>query len=302
MIVGYMLTDIALFFLVYAVIGWITEVVYQAVSKGIVVNRGFLNGPICPIYGFGSLFVILLVKALGLDHSSFTADSQVFLLGMMLSTMLELIGGFALLKIFHARWWDYSSKPFNYHGYICLEFSIIWGFGILIVVRRIQPFVETVFGGLATSTVGIILLVIAYIAFISDFAVSVLIILGLNKRIKMLDDMKKSMTEFSDSLSNRIGDDVINAKEKVDAYRAESTSFEAEIRDAAADRRAEVAKELAEMKRDYELAREEFYKKMRKTKFLGTGRILKSYPDLRIVDHSKIVDKIKENLKYKTKS
>lgn len=302
MIVGYMLTDIALFFLVYAVIGWITEVVYQAVSKGIVVNRGFLNGPICPIYGFGSLFVILLVKALGLDHSSFTADSQVFLLGMMLSTMLELIGGFALLKIFHARWWDYSSKPFNYHGYICLEFSIIWGFGILIVVRRIQPFVETVFGGLATSTVGIILLVIAYIAFISDFAVSVLIILGLNKRIKMLDDMKKSMTEFSDSLSNRIGDDVINAKEKVDAYRAESTSFEAEIRDAAADRRAEVAKELADMKRDYELAREEFYKKMRKTKFLGTGRIFKSYPDLRIVDHSKIVDKIKENLKYKTKS
>lgn len=302
MIVGYMLTDIALFFLVYAVIGWITEVVYQAVSKGIVVNRGFLNGPICPIYGFGSLFVILLVKALGLDHSSFTADSQVFLLGMMLSTMLELIGGFALLKIFHARWWDYSSKPFNYHGYICLEFSIIWGFGILIVVRRIQPFVETVFGGLATSTVGIILLVIAYIAFISDFAVSVLIILGLNKRIKMLDDMKKSMTEFSDSLSNRIGDDVINAKEKVDAYRAESTSFEAEIRDAAADRRAEIAKELADMKRDYELAREEFYKKMRKTKFLGTGRILKSYPDLRIVDHSKIVDKIKENLKYKTKS
>lgn len=302
MIVGYMLTDIALFFLVYAVIGWITEVVYQAVSKGIVVNRGFLNGPICPIYGFGSLFVILLVKALGLDHSSFMADSQVFLLGMMLSTMLELIGGFALLKIFHARWWDYSSKPFNYHGYICLEFSIIWGFGILIVVRRIQPFVETVFGGLATSTVGIILLVIAYIAFISDFAVSVLIILGLNKRIKMLDDMKKSMTEFSDSLSNRIGDDVINAKEKVDAYRAESTSFEAEIRDVAADRRAEVAKELADMKRDYELAREEFYKKMRKTKFLGTGRILKSYPDLRIVDHSKIVDKIKENLKYKTKS
>ena len=56
------------------------------------------------------------------------------------------------------------------------------------------------------------------------------------------------------------------------------------------------------MKRDYELAREEFYKKMRKTKFFGTGRILKSYPDLRIVGHSEIVDKIKETLRYKTKS
>ena len=302
MIAGYILTDIALFFLVYAVIGWITEVVYQAISKGIVVNRGFLNGPICPIYGFGSLFVILLVKALGLDHSSFTSDLKVFLLGMLLSTMLELVGGYALLKIFHARWWDYTSKPFNYHGYICLEFSIIWGLGILVVVRRIQPFVEAVFGDLGTSIFGIILLLIAYIAFISDFAVSVLITLGLNKRITRLDDMKKSMTEFSDSLSTRIGDDAISAKEKVDAYRAESTSFEAEIRDAAADRRAEVAKELEDMKRDYELAREEFYKKMRKTKFFGTGRILKSYPDLRIVDHGEIVDKIKETLKYKIKS
>ena len=302
MIAGYILTDIAIFFLVYAVIGWITEVIYQAISKGIVVNRGFLNGPICPIYGFGSLFVILLVKALGLDHSSFTSDLQVFLLGMLLSTMLELVGGYALLKIFHARWWDYTSKPFNYHGYICLESSIIWGFGILIVVRRIQPFVEAVFGDLGTSIFGIILLLIAYITFISDFAVSVLITLGLNKKITRLDDMKKSMTEFSDSLSTRIGDDAISAKEKVDAYRAESTSFEAEIRDAAADRRAEVAKELEDMKRDYELAREEFYKNMRKTKFFGTGRILKSYPDLRIVDHGEIVDKIKETLKYKIKS
>jgi hypothetical protein len=302
MIAGYLMTEIALFFLVYSVIGWVTEVIYQAVSKGIVVNRGFLNGPVCPIYGFGSLFVILLVKALGLDHSSFTADAQVFLLGMLLSTMLELIGGYTLLTIFHARWWDYNSKPFNYHGYICLEFSIIWGFGILVVVRRIQPFVEAVFGDIATSTFGIILLLIAYIAFISDFAVSVLITLGLNKRITRLDDMKKSMTEFSDSLSTRIGVDAISAKEKVDAYRAESPSFEAEIRDAAADRRVEVAKELEDMKRDYELAREEFYKKMRKTKFFGTGRILKSYPDLRIVGHSEIVDKIKETLRYKTKS
>ena len=296
------MTEIALFFLVYSVIGWVTEVIYQAVSKGIVVNRGFLNGPECPIYGLGSLFVMLLLKALGLDHSSFTADAQVFLLGMLLSTMLELIGGYTLLTIFHARWWDYNSKPFNYHGYICLEFSIIWGFGILVVVRRIQPFVEAVFGDIATSTFGIILLLIAYIAFISDFAVSVLITLGLNKRITRLDDMKKSMTEFSDSLSTRIGVDAISAKEKVDAYRAESPSFEAEIRDAAADRRAEVAKELEDMKRDYELAREEFYKKMRKTKFFGTGRILKSYPDLRIVGHSEIVDKIKETLRYKTKS
>nr|WP_298874419.1 putative ABC transporter permease [uncultured Mogibacterium sp.] len=301
MIAGYLFTDIALFFLVYAVIGWVTEVVYQAVSKGIVVNRGFLNGPVCPIYGFGSLFVILLVKLFGLDQSSFSNDTKVFLLGMLLSTMLELVGGYALLKIFHARWWDYSKKPFNYHGYICLEFSIIWGFGILVVVRKIHPFIEMVFGGLLDSKIGIVLLFIAYIAFIADFAVSVMITLGLNKRITRLDDMQKSMTEFSDSLSTRIGKDALSAMEKVDEYKAQSTLFEAEMRDVAADRRAEVSLELAEMKKDYELAREEFYKKVRKSRFFGTGRILKSYPDLRIVNHVEIVEKIKERLKDRGK-
>ena len=301
MVAGYLISDIALFFIIYAVIGWVTEIIYQAVSKGIVVNRGFLNGPVCPIYGFGSLFVILLVKTLGIDYSSFSSDTKVFLLGMLLSTMLELVGGYALLKIFHARWWDYSTKPFNFHGYICLEFSIIWGFGILIVVRKIQPFIETVFGGLAPSTLGLVLLVAAYIILVSDFAVSVLITLGLNKRITRLDDMQKSMTEFSDSLSTRIGEDALSAMEIVDEYKMQSVLFEAEMRDVAADRKAEVSRELAEMKKDYELAREEFYKKLRKSRFFGAGRILTSYPNLRLVNHSEIVEKIKENLKYRCK-
>ena len=301
MVAGYLISDIALFFIIYAVIGWVTEIIYQAVSKGIVVNRGFLNGPVCPIYGFGSLFVILLVKTLGIDYSSFSSDTKVFLLGMLLSTMLELVGGYALLKIFHARWWDYSTKPFNFHGYICLEFSIIWGFGILIVVRKIQPFIETVFGGLAPSTLGLVLLVAAYIILVSDFAVSVLITLGLNKRITRLDDMQKSMTEFSDSLSTRIGEDALSAMEIVDEYKMQSALFEAEMRDVAADRKAEVSRELAEMKKDYELAREEFYKKLRKSRFFGPGRILTSYPNLRLVNHSEIVEKIKENLKYRCK-
>lgn len=301
MVAGYQFTDIALFFIIYAVIGWVTEVIYQAVSKGLVVNRGFLNGPVCPIYGFGSLFVILLVKALGLVYSSFETDAQVFLLGMLLSTVLELVGGYALLKIFHARWWDYTTMPFNFYGYICLEFSIIWGFGILVIVRRIHPFIENVFGGIVSSTLGLVILAAIYIIFLSDFAVSVLIILGLNKRITRLDDMQKSMAEFSDSLSTRIGEDALSAMEIVDEYKVQSALLEAEIRDVAADRRAEVSRELEEMKQEYELAREEFYKRVRRSRFFGSGRIFKSYPNLRLVNHGEIVEKIKENLKYRNK-
>ena len=297
MIGGYQITDIAIFFIVYSVLGWITEVIYQAVSKGLVVNRGFLNGPVCPIYGFGALFVILLVNVLDLSHSTTTSDIEVFLLGVVLSTLLELIGGYVLLKVFHARWWDYSGKPLNYHGYICLEFSLIWGFGILFIVRRIHPLTQSLLGGFSMSTPGLIVLAIAYAGFASDLVVSVLIMLGLNKKIRKLDDMQQAMREFSDELSTRIGENALSTKEHVDEYKVQSALFEADVRDMATARREEVSHELAEMKQQYELVRQELYKNLSKTSLVGSGRILKSYPDLHSVKYPELVDKIKRNFK-----
>lgn len=122
-------------FFIYAFLGWCTEVAYAALDTGKLVNRGFLNGPLCPIYGCGMAAVLTLLLPL--------QDNLLILFagGMLLTTLIELVGGWALKTLFHTTWWDYSDKPFNLGGYICLEFSILWGIGATIMVRVVHPVV-----------------------------------------------------------------------------------------------------------------------------------------------------------------
>ena len=132
------------YFLVFSFLGWCVEVAYQAVSKGLVVNRGFLNGPVCPIYGFGVLAVFFLLQITG-DGEFYEQNAlKVFIFGVVLATAVELFGGWILDKAFHARWWDYSDRPFNLNGYICLQFSIIWGMSVLLVVRAVYPILSSI--------------------------------------------------------------------------------------------------------------------------------------------------------------
>ena len=113
MVCGFSLYQILAFFLIYSCLGWCLEVIYAAVSTGQLVNRGFLNGPVCPIYGFGMIIVLFTLSPL--------ADNLLLLYigGVILPSVLELAGGWALYKLYHTRWWDYSDFPFNIGGYIC---------------------------------------------------------------------------------------------------------------------------------------------------------------------------------------
>ncbi len=136
------------FFLIYSFIGWVTEVVYHAVTLGKIMNRGFLNGPVCPVYGFGMTAVLFVFSLVSVDNPFI-----VFLIGVILTTLIELIAGWALYTFFHARWWDYSSMPLNLNGYICPAFSIIWGLAVLAVVRIAHPALEAVTIGLIPHSI-----------------------------------------------------------------------------------------------------------------------------------------------------
>ena len=127
------------FFLIYSFLGWVIEVVYHAVTLGKIMNRGFLNGPVCPVYGFGMTAVLFMFDILGTDD-----PVAVFIIGTLLTTVIELTAGWALYTFFHARWWDYSNMPLNLGGYICPAFSIIWGLAVLAVVRIAHPAIEAV--------------------------------------------------------------------------------------------------------------------------------------------------------------
>ena len=209
--------EILCFFLIYSFFGWCLEVVYQAIEHGKFINRGFLNGPYCPIYGFG---VIIVTGALDPIKSNAVL---LFFGSVILTSILEFITGFVLEKIFHMHWWDYSEEKFNLSGYICLKFSLLWGVACLVVVRIIHPTV-TIFVDKFPSTAGIIIISVYMIGVASDMIVTVLAIIHFKRRIILLENISSQMRKLSDKTGEMIFDKVegaMNRKEEFSVKNAE---------------------------------------------------------------------------------
>lgn len=119
------------------------ETTYKSKTQGEFVNRGFLNGPFTPIYGFGAILIILTS---GWVQNMFGNHYPSLILSVVISTLLvtalEFITGFALEKVFYAKWWDYSNNDMNLKGYICLEYSLLWGILAFLLIRVVHPFIE----------------------------------------------------------------------------------------------------------------------------------------------------------------
>lgn len=148
-------------FILYAFIGWCAEVTYTYVNKSHFVNRGFLKGPYCPIYGCGILAVVLLLEPL--------KDNLVLLFvgAFALTTALEYITGLILEKVFKKKWWDYSTLPFNIHGYVCLKFSILWGLGCCLMINEVHPMMHKLIEWIPPKA-GVPLLTVIFLVFMVD--------------------------------------------------------------------------------------------------------------------------------------
>ena len=133
---GYSLNQWLLFFFIYCFIGWIWESCYVSVENKKWVNRGFLRGPMLPIYGFGA--IIILVTTIPVKENLIL----VFIFGMIAATTLEYFTGVIMEKIFHVRYWDYSDEAFNFQGHICLLCSLAWGAFSILMVKVIHPPIE----------------------------------------------------------------------------------------------------------------------------------------------------------------
>jgi len=135
-----MIQQLILPFAFYAFLGWVLETLYATQKQHHFVNRGFLHGPFCPIYGIGGL----LVEQAFINMEKWTnGPVQTILGGIVLSillvTILEYATGSVLENIFQKKWWDYSNEAFNLKGYICLRFSLFWGMAAYVVMQIIQP-------------------------------------------------------------------------------------------------------------------------------------------------------------------
>ena len=229
MICGFSLYQILAYFLVYSCIGWCLEVVYAAVSTGQLVNRGFLNGPVCPIYGFGMIIVLFLLTPL--QHSLLL----LYIGGVILPSTLELAGGWALYKLYHTRWWDYSDYPFNIGGYICLEFSLLWGVGTLVVMRIVHPVVADLVD-LIPPFVGVILMCFLYAVYAVDVVATAIAASALADTLDTMEQLGDSIHAVSDAMTQLLGTTTLTADKKLDEGRLQFKLAAAEARDAAGKR------------------------------------------------------------------
>lgn len=127
---------IILYFFIYAFLGWCLETFYAFTVFGHFVKRGFLLGPICPIYGFGA--VLLIINLEKIKENNF----KKFIVSMFVFSVFEFIASWVLEVAFHQRWWDYSDAFMNIQGRICLSFSLLWGVIGVLFSNTIHPFVR----------------------------------------------------------------------------------------------------------------------------------------------------------------
>lgn len=212
------------YFLLYSFLGWCLEVAYHAVSQGVIVNRGFLNGPVCPIYGVGMICVLTVLAPLR-SHLV-----PLYICGTLFATLIELVGGFVLYKLFHMRWWDYSKEPFNLGGYICAKFSLAWGLCTLFAVKLVHPFVELNVK-IMDRPLGYAFVIICYTFFVADCVITVLTIAKLNTKLHRLNELAVKMRGFSDKLTERIGEKGLEAGIRMQEKQVQAVLGQAELND-----------------------------------------------------------------------
>lgn len=240
---GFSLYQVFAYFLIYSCLGWCLEVIYAAVTTGNLINRGFLNGPVCPIYGFG--MVIVLFALTPLSHSLLL----LYLGGVILPSALELVGGWALYKLYHTRWWDYSDYPFNIGGYICLEFSLLWGVGTLIVMKLVHPIIANAVA-LIPPLVGLILMFLLYAIYAADTIATAFAASDLARDLDALEKVADSMHAVSDAMTELLGTNAMAMDQKMDESRLQFKLAAAEARDNAAKLNAREAAAAMRAKAD----------------------------------------------------
>ena len=217
---------------------------FAAVAHGKFVNRGFVNGPICSIYGFGVMSVLLVLGPL---------KSSLWLLfggSVLFTSAIEYLTGWVLEKVFHDKWWDYSKRPLNIKGYVCLEFSVLWGLACVFVVDVFQPLVAKVVD-LIPKKLGWVLLGTFSALWIADNIITAMEIRKLPKKLHALQAIEDSLTAISDEIGEEIYIRASDAKDRgMEVYtgmKEKSTELAQKRAEASIERRSELLARRSEL-------------------------------------------------------
>ncbi len=270
----YSLYEMFLMFCFWSFIGWCIEVVDMTLETGEYQNRGFLNMPICPIEGFGVLLVVVFTRSIS------DTFLPLLLICTIICTSFELFVGWALEKLFKARWWDYSHMKFNFKGYICLKNSILFGLGCVIVVRIVHPMVENAIDAIPVK-VGLVIVGIMSVLILLDTVASVLAAIKLSNKIRRLDEISKLMLSVSVKTGMKLANGALIVKSNVDKIIDVKDNVVEKVQDAGA---ANIEKLRSE------------YERLITEKDAATERLLKAFPQMRSVKYSEGLRLIKDKL------
>lgn len=176
-----------LYFFLYSFLGWLCESIYCSVGNKKVINRGFLNGPICPIYGFGAMLVIFLIEGFR-DNIFF-----LFLFGMLITSMLEYISGYLLETLFNTKWWDYSNRKFNIKGRVCLKNAIYFGIMSVVLIKVIHPFITDIVNDFSPEAI-IVISILAILTTSLDMLVTLRTMNKLIIKLQWLDEVIEDLS------------------------------------------------------------------------------------------------------------
>lgn len=240
---SYHLTQWVLFFFIYSFIGWVWECCFVSVRKRRWVNRGFMYGPMLPIYGFGALAV--LISTIRVRDSI----PLIFLFGMVGATLLEYVTGAVMERLFNVKYWDYSNQKYNLNGYICLTSSLGWGLFSVLLVKFVHVPIEG-------AVLKIPTIIAEGIAFVLTVAAAVDVTQSFNdamdlKRIlAQLEESKKQIRKIQEKLK-------VASEEFVEDYRQRAGEFVEDYRRRVEEHVEDYRGRAEEMAEDYKKLAEE---------------------------------------------
>ncbi|MBC5660036.1 hypothetical protein H8S44_09655 [Anaerosacchariphilus sp. NSJ-68] len=188
-IAGEDLYHIINWFYIYSFLGWLWESCYVSVKEKKLVNRGFVTGPLCTIYGFGAVIVYLILKPISGNILI------LYLGGVVVPTILEYVTAVLMETIFHTSWWDYSKNKYNFQGRICLGASLGWGVFSVILFYVFQPIVEGIVSLYSMAT-GVLLVRIVTLLYAVDFGMSFMNAMQIGEKLRNMDVIRDELYEY----------------------------------------------------------------------------------------------------------
>lgn len=276
MILGLTPYFILMNFYIFSFFGWIYESAFVSIRDHKFINRGFLNGPLLPLYGMGATFVYIFLRPLQ-PH-----PSLLFIAGMVIATIAEYIVAILLEKLTHAKWWDYSNEPYNFQGRIALIPSLFWGFLSILLFDFLEPCVIRIIN-LIPAKEGKYMLIAAIILTFGDLSYTIFTAVNFSRQLEAIYNFRNEVESLLQDIRYKTLNEIISSK---------TSNFN--IKKEAIYQKINILKEafgtdtkLLQIEERFKNYFEKHSKFLKKHPFNGNIRILDAFPTMKLISRNK---------------